>query len=276
MKNMRTQGRKVKLTPQDLKTRTRLHLLHERHMLHEFNKGRNNPNTLKQPKTLSTLRSLNQVKFDKGRRYKRRKETKGKKVVSSLDFQEDNTGAEKINTAVVKASKQKTPKRLKEDKDDEAKDDEPTKKLTKRRKQIARKGMHTSVDENVSDDSDKVAQGLTSPEQTATGKGISNPFMAVMVCQKPYGIQLTNVSITNELEMDFCKETSKSILKFSNDSPLTGVNTPGSDENRPETCMISSRQSSKAQSEAKVQRNLKFMNEDQVRGGLLGKYCKQT
>ncbi|GJS63086.1 putative ribonuclease H-like domain-containing protein [Tanacetum coccineum] len=43
----------------------------------------------------------------------------------------------------------KTPKRLKEDKDDEAKDDEPTKKLTKRRKQIARKGMHTSMDENV-------------------------------------------------------------------------------------------------------------------------------
>ncbi|GKF53998.1 hypothetical protein Tco_0160908, partial [Tanacetum coccineum] len=38
----------------------------------------------------------------------------------------------------------------------------------------------------------------------------------------------------------------------------------------------SSRQSSKAQSEAKVQGNLKFMNEDQVRGGLLGKYCKQT
>ncbi|GJU14741.1 hypothetical protein Tco_1142707 [Tanacetum coccineum] len=49
------------------------------------------------------------------------------------------------------------------------------------------------------------AKGLTSPEQTATGKGISNPFMAVMVCQKPYGIQLTNVS---------------------------RVNTPGSDENR--------------------------------------------
>ncbi|GJT97579.1 ankyrin repeat-containing domain, PGG domain protein [Tanacetum coccineum] len=38
--------------------------------------------------------------IDKGRRYKRRKETKGKKVVSSLDFQEDNTGVqEKINTA---------------------------------------------------------------------------------------------------------------------------------------------------------------------------------
>nr|GEU76417.1 retrotransposon protein, putative, unclassified [Tanacetum cinerariifolium] len=28
---------------------------------------------------------------------------------------------------------------------------------------------------------------LASPEQTATGKDISNPFMAVMVCQKPLG-----------------------------------------------------------------------------------------
>ncbi|GJY60577.1 hypothetical protein Tco_0461234 [Tanacetum coccineum] len=44
--------------------------------------------------------------------------------------------------------------------------------------------------------SGKGAKGLTSPEQTATGKGISNLLMAVMVCQKPYGIQLTNVSST--------------------------------------------------------------------------------
>ncbi|GJZ93268.1 hypothetical protein Tco_0665333 [Tanacetum coccineum] len=55
------------------------------------------------------------------------------------------------------------------------------------------------------------AKGLTSPEHTATGKGISNPLMAVMVCQKPYGIQLTNVSSTES---------------------GNGVNTPGSDENR--------------------------------------------
>ncbi|GKD29789.1 hypothetical protein Tco_1240567, partial [Tanacetum coccineum] len=34
------------------------------------------------------------------------------------------------------------------------------------------------------------AKGLTSPEQTATGKGISNPLMAVMVCQKPYDCKL--------------------------------------------------------------------------------------
>ncbi|GKA05922.1 putative ribonuclease H-like domain-containing protein [Tanacetum coccineum] len=55
------------------------------------------------------------------------------------------------------------------------------------------------------DGEERGAKGLTSPEQTATGKGISNPLMAVMICQKSYGIQLTNVS---------------------------RVNTPGSDENR--------------------------------------------
>ncbi|GJX82526.1 putative ribonuclease H-like domain-containing protein [Tanacetum coccineum] len=97
----------------------------------------------------------------------------------------------------------KTPKRLKEDKDDEAKDDEPTKKLTKRRKQIARKGMHTSVDENISDDSDKVdeqeetntgAKGLTSLEQTATGKGISNSFMASTMDMHLFGGQRTRLN----------------------------------------------------------------------------------
>ncbi|GKG19715.1 hypothetical protein Tco_0376814, partial [Tanacetum coccineum] len=41
----------------------------------------------------------------------------------------------------------KTPRRLKDDKDVEAKDEEPTKK-SGRRKQMARKGMHTSVDKN--------------------------------------------------------------------------------------------------------------------------------
>ncbi|GJX49571.1 hypothetical protein Tco_0276416 [Tanacetum coccineum] len=74
----------------------------------------------------------------------------------------------------------KTPKRLKEDKDDEAKDDEPTKKLTKRRKQIARKGMHTSVDENISDDSDKVDE----QEETNTGTETETPLNPVPVAMK--------------------------------------------------------------------------------------------
>ncbi|GJT58678.1 hypothetical protein Tco_1002211 [Tanacetum coccineum] len=38
--------------------------------------------------------------IDKGRRYKRRNESKGKKVVSSFDFQEEvDIGAEQVNTA---------------------------------------------------------------------------------------------------------------------------------------------------------------------------------
>ncbi|GJU19030.1 hypothetical protein Tco_1146996, partial [Tanacetum coccineum] len=48
--------------------------------------------------------SLKSRSIDKGRRYKRRKETKSKKVVSSLDFQEDDAGeinaaGEEVNTA---------------------------------------------------------------------------------------------------------------------------------------------------------------------------------
>ncbi|GKG22417.1 hypothetical protein Tco_0387720, partial [Tanacetum coccineum] len=46
--------------------------------------------------------SLKTRSIDKGRRYKRRKEAKGKKVVSSLDFQEEaDAGAEHVNTASV-------------------------------------------------------------------------------------------------------------------------------------------------------------------------------
>ncbi|GJT24238.1 hypothetical protein Tco_0894175 [Tanacetum coccineum] len=58
------------------------------------------PNTLEAAKTLSKVASLKSRSIDKGRRYKRRKETKGRKVVSSLDFQEEfDTGAEQVNTA---------------------------------------------------------------------------------------------------------------------------------------------------------------------------------
>ncbi|GJS84369.1 putative ribonuclease H-like domain-containing protein [Tanacetum coccineum] len=169
----------------------------------------------------------------RGRRYKRRKETKGKKVVTSLDFQEEvstgsaegvNTGSIKVSTVSGKVStvsgqeeaslteairldtlekeeeakqdlirakieanaelskkvkdstesfapinfeatkdslkrfgkelQTKTSKRLKSD---EAKDDESTKKTGKRRKQIARKGLHSDkTDENESETSKDV------------------------------------------------------------------------------------------------------------------------
>ncbi|GJR65376.1 hypothetical protein Tco_0011441 [Tanacetum coccineum] len=57
------------------------------------------PNTLEAAKTLSKVASLKPRSIDKGRRYKRRKEAKGK-LVSQLDFQEEvDTGAEQVNTA---------------------------------------------------------------------------------------------------------------------------------------------------------------------------------
>ncbi|GJV03350.1 hypothetical protein Tco_1336919 [Tanacetum coccineum] len=49
----------------------------------------------------------------------------------------------------------KTSKRLK---NDEAKDDEPTKKSRKRRKQMARKVLHTDIDKDDSEDSDEVSE----------------------------------------------------------------------------------------------------------------------
>ncbi|GKE92107.1 hypothetical protein Tco_1573202, partial [Tanacetum coccineum] len=63
------------------------------------------PNTLEAAKTLSRVASLKLKSIDKGRRYKKRKETKGKNVVSSLDFQEEvDTGAERVNTGSIKLS----------------------------------------------------------------------------------------------------------------------------------------------------------------------------
>ncbi|GJU79232.1 putative ribonuclease H-like domain-containing protein [Tanacetum coccineum] len=64
------------------------------------------PTTLEAAKTLSRVASQKPKSIDKGRRYKRRKETKGKKVVTSLDFQEEvSTGyAEGVNTGSIKIS----------------------------------------------------------------------------------------------------------------------------------------------------------------------------
>ncbi|GJV53972.1 hypothetical protein Tco_1449713 [Tanacetum coccineum] len=72
----------------------------------------------------------------------------------------------------------KTPKRLKDDEDVEAKDDEPTKKSGKRRKQMARKGLHTSVDKNDSEDSDEVG------EQEESVTGTKTPINPVPVAMK--------------------------------------------------------------------------------------------
>lgn len=57
---------------------------------------------------------------------------------------------------------------------------------------------------------------MASPEQTATGKDISNPFIADDL------LKIMWLSV-------YLKTLGYSIIF--NDSPLTGVNTPGSDEN---------------------------------------------
>ncbi|GJU42135.1 hypothetical protein Tco_1195092 [Tanacetum coccineum] len=63
------------------------------------------PNTLEAAKTLSKVASLKTKSIDKGRRYKRRKETRGKKVVSSLDFQEEVDAKEEELTEQQKKRK---------------------------------------------------------------------------------------------------------------------------------------------------------------------------
>ncbi|GJU33853.1 hypothetical protein Tco_1182207 [Tanacetum coccineum] len=215
------------------------------------------PNTLEAAKTLSRVASLKPKSIDKGRRYKRRKETKGKKVVSSLVFQEEvdagakevntaegvNTGSIKLSTVGTRAKQalltkairwkliqnevvakqvhldsllaqriaeeeelneqQKTRrakgqgslsqlknlslKRFGEDlqtkstkrlKDDEAKDAEPAKMSGKRRKQMARKGLHTDLDKDDSEGSDEVS------EQDDSVSGTKIPINHVPVAMK--------------------------------------------------------------------------------------------
>ncbi|GJV05893.1 hypothetical protein Tco_1343549 [Tanacetum coccineum] len=63
-------------------------------------------------------------------------------------------------------------------KDDEAKDDESTKKSGKRRKQMARRGLHTNVDKDDSEDSDKVG------EQDDSVTGTKTPINPVPVAMK--------------------------------------------------------------------------------------------
>ncbi|GJX63305.1 hypothetical protein Tco_0296205 [Tanacetum coccineum] len=64
------------------------------------------------------------------------------------------------------------------------------------------------------------AKGLTSPEQTATGKGISNPFMAVMELThlndenktETLGVDVTNLSMCADM-MDCWRALKNSMLK---------------------------------------------------------------
>ncbi|GJY22419.1 hypothetical protein Tco_0396077 [Tanacetum coccineum] len=79
------------------------------------------PTTLEAAKTLSRVASQKPKLIDKGRRYKRRKEAKGKKVATSLDFQEEvsigyaegvNTGSINVSTVGGQASTGSTKKSI--------------------------------------------------------------------------------------------------------------------------------------------------------------------
>ncbi|GKF94489.1 hypothetical protein Tco_0284189, partial [Tanacetum coccineum] len=68
----------------------------------------------------------------------------------------------------------KTPKRLKSD---EVKDVEPTKKSGKRRKQMARKGLHTDLDKDDSEGSDEVSE---QDDSVSGAKILINPVPIAM------------------------------------------------------------------------------------------------
>ncbi|GJZ29597.1 putative ribonuclease H-like domain-containing protein [Tanacetum coccineum] len=235
------------------------------------------PNTLKAAKTLSKVASLKPRSIDKGMRYKRRKEAKGKKVVSSLDFQEEaDAGAEQVNTVsaervntakgvntgsiklstvseqfstgneqlknlsfeevkeefdklvkqvesfapisfeATKASlkrfgeelQTKTPKRLKDDE----KDDEPTKKSRKRRKHMARKGLHTNIDKDDSEGSDEDS------EQDDFVTGTKTPINPVPVAMKTPSI--ATYKIIKQGEKGAYQIVREDGLKYGMDGPM--------------------------------------------------------
>ncbi|GJW94468.1 hypothetical protein Tco_0174140 [Tanacetum coccineum] len=79
-------------------------------------------------------------------------------------------------------------------KSDEAKDDEPTKKSGKRRKQMARKGLHTDIDKDDSEDSDEIWDGWTEDElgedkKLQGGKPDENCCKMLKMMEKQAGIR---------------------------------------------------------------------------------------
>ncbi|GJT88796.1 hypothetical protein Tco_1070513 [Tanacetum coccineum] len=82
----------------------------------------------------------------------------------------------------------KNSKRLKSD---EAKDDEPTKKSGKRRKQMARKGLHTDLDKDDSELSDEVSEqdDSVSDKKLQGGKPDEDSYKMLKMMEKQAGIR---------------------------------------------------------------------------------------
>ncbi|GJV21125.1 hypothetical protein Tco_1370145 [Tanacetum coccineum] len=135
-------------------------------------------------------------------------------------------------------------------------DDEPTKKSGKRRKQMARKGLHTSVDKDDSEDSDEVGE----QEESVTGAYQIVREDGTDVVYINFGAMLKVISrddltelyriVMNRYGMDGPEDELEKVfwkyLKNMFEEPLSTdpiwselgqqriirVNTPGSDENR--------------------------------------------
>ncbi|GJR87959.1 hypothetical protein Tco_0211970 [Tanacetum coccineum] len=125
------------------------------------------PTTLEAAKTLSRVASQKPKSIDKGRRYKRRKESKGKKVATSLDFQEEvNTSSIKVSTVSeqVSTGSTKSFEEVKEEFDKLVKqvesfapiNFEATKDSLKRFD--GKERLHTDLDKDNSEDSDEVSE----------------------------------------------------------------------------------------------------------------------
>ncbi|GJY92357.1 hypothetical protein Tco_0508139 [Tanacetum coccineum] len=118
------------------------------------------------------------------------------------------------------------------------------------------------------------AKRLASPEQTGTGKDISNPFMVLMVYQKSYSIQLTMIHVLR-VELVISPPWICTLLV------AKGLTTPElmancvAEKTITSCCQVLIMLKkfptiSKDFKDEGIQRNLKFTSEDQVRGGLLG------
>ncbi|GJY00209.1 hypothetical protein Tco_0357227, partial [Tanacetum coccineum] len=70
------------------------------------------PTTLEAAKTLFRVASQKPKSIDKGRRYKRRKEAKGKKVVTSLEFQEEVSTGEGKAPMIIEEAPKKTKEKI--------------------------------------------------------------------------------------------------------------------------------------------------------------------
>ncbi|GJV45181.1 hypothetical protein Tco_1429717 [Tanacetum coccineum] len=96
------------------------------------------------------------------------------------------------------------------------KDDESTKKTRKRRKQMVRKGLHTDLDKDDSEDSDEAS------EQDDYASGNKIPINLVPVAMKSPSIATYKI----------IKQGDRGAKGWTSpEQTATGVNTPGSDKN---------------------------------------------